>query len=741
MSLVESSLENFNNNKESKFLDKLTEYFTKEEINKLSKCLSENNAIIAGGSVLSSFSDFHMNDMDIYVNFDKVPEIYNTLMEIGYKKINLQNISPAYDQSFFRKNNIMYHFNVTAELEIKNFKPKRYYYGELQCNLCSFKPSNSEYMKYHLYDVHNLKYIDYYNKPVIDLLIVPEGYDTKLVAQNFDLSFCEIWFDGVNTYAVDIEGITNKRGILKPDYVDSLLKYFNKFILRRIKKYLRRGFDIKYDISQHMTLENAHYIGFHDVDKNISHLTEGIGFDISDGNGFVYPEEWVVKYIFREFLSKVIRFTDNNFYMIYKFLLKKFTIIDLFKVIGLYYHICDPYMWHIYCMNDVRTAETEEEEEQIYVDRGTFEINKEDRKYVDDPKTFEPEPEIEELRINKKIKYIICLYILSSFHGMKYMPSNYIEYFEVILNFDAEVPESPYYISTSLNINTEEYDREDDEEDEIDPVNSIGYDTSVDNELLSKIIFDNTVSTVTPAVLSRFYSKLNIRNEFYLKTGNISNITNMEVYDTLMGYDRLLVEFLEEDKNNIIFIYNTKNGYKAEGITKSTLCDFHSKLVVECKTDYTRGTLREKNTFFDSWYFKLGLSINYYVSLDKINLVIDELQNENSSRIFYIKDMRSIDRITFIDHIEYYGDSTNIMGIYGNCISGTKCSPGSVSYFFDEVEKIYLDKEIVGGSEETKESSYLQEEKEDGRKNKSKKKKKKSKKRRSRARRSRSRRS
>ena len=77
------------------------------------------------------------------------------------------------------------------------------------------------------------------------------------------------------------------------------------------------------------------------------------------------------------------------------------------------------------------------------------------------------------------------------------------------------------------------------------------------------------------------------------------------------------------------------------------------------------------------------------------------------------------------------------MGVYGNCISGTKCSPGSVSYFFENISKVYIEPEIEG-LEETKESSYEQEEKEDGMKKR--KKKKKSKKKKSGKRRSRSRR-
>ena len=593
MSLIENSIQNFNNNEESKFLDKLKDYFTQEDIIKLSKSLSENNAIIAGGSVLSAFADFHMNDMDIYVNFSNVPYLYNTLIEIGYKDIHFKNISPAYDQSFLRKNNIMYHFNMVSDVIIENFEPHKYYDIPIKCNKCSKSIQGRINMKKHLYKIHQVKYLEYYNKPIIDLLIVPDGYDTKLVAQNFDLSFCEIWYDGVNTYAVDIDGIKNKRGILKPDYVNSLLINFNKFIFNRIKKYLKRGFDIKYEISEHfknLTIDNIYYIGFNDFQKSIDHLTEGIMVE-TEGKK-IYPEEFVVKKIFQKFLKKITNYPKPNFYITYKFLLKEFKISELFKIISLYYHICDPYMWHLTCFNDLNittllnipipipptSMEGEEfvrqqdeymrqrdeymrqqeefateQQDRLVVNIGTFQINQEDRKNVDNPRTHEPIPEIKYLRINKKIKYIIYTYFLE----FEYLQSYFLEYFNKIINFDIEDIDSPYYISTNLKIN-----RPSDvlDVDDHDPKNSIGYENSINNELLSKIIFNNNIYYANFYTLSDFYSKLNYRNEFYLKTGNIPISSNMEINDVIMGYDRPILEFLEEDENNIIFIYITKNG-------------------------------------------------------------------------------------------------------------------------------------------------------------------------------------
>ena len=49
-------------------------------------------------------------------------------------------------------------------------------------------------------------------------MIINDDVSVNSVVTNFDLSFCEIWFDGENVYSNDPESITTKTGYLKKDY-------------------------------------------------------------------------------------------------------------------------------------------------------------------------------------------------------------------------------------------------------------------------------------------------------------------------------------------------------------------------------------------------------------------------------------------------------------------------------------------------------------------------------------------
>ena len=68
----------------------------------------EYDAVIAGGSVLSIFGGYEMNDLDIYVHYSKAKDFIKTLYINGCIYGNFHQ-APAYDQSFFLKNNIMAH--------------------------------------------------------------------------------------------------------------------------------------------------------------------------------------------------------------------------------------------------------------------------------------------------------------------------------------------------------------------------------------------------------------------------------------------------------------------------------------------------------------------------------------------------------------------------------------------------------------------------------------------------------
>jgi hypothetical protein len=87
----------------------------------------------------------------------------------------------------------------------------------------------------------------------IDVIIVDDNYTIDQVIDNFDLSFCKIWFDGDNVYATYPNDIMTKKGFLNTIYTNQYYNAIEKgletmdLICLRNKKYTRRGFEIKID--------------------------------------------------------------------------------------------------------------------------------------------------------------------------------------------------------------------------------------------------------------------------------------------------------------------------------------------------------------------------------------------------------------------------------------------------------------------------------------------------------------
>ena len=92
----------------SKFRKYLIENTSTEMFNIINATLISENAYIAGGSVLSCYSNnFETNDFDIYVNQSNFNNLIVKLNEI-YKFSNMYtdtnlNLAPPYDDSFFKK--------------------------------------------------------------------------------------------------------------------------------------------------------------------------------------------------------------------------------------------------------------------------------------------------------------------------------------------------------------------------------------------------------------------------------------------------------------------------------------------------------------------------------------------------------------------------------------------------------------------------------------------------------------
>jgi hypothetical protein len=80
----------------------------------------------------------------------------------------------------------------------------------------------------------------------MDIMAVRNSRSPLDVVQNFDLTFCQIWYDGKNVWATHPNHIKEKRGLLQKEYIPVFLRG-NDFLRSRIRKYSRRGYSVTLD--------------------------------------------------------------------------------------------------------------------------------------------------------------------------------------------------------------------------------------------------------------------------------------------------------------------------------------------------------------------------------------------------------------------------------------------------------------------------------------------------------------
>ncbi len=164
--------------------------------------LVKYKAVIAGGLILSTVSphseeDDPKQDIDLYVNQKHAKECIYRLIELGFK-LSGQHMAPVYDDSFMFKNNIL-----------------------ARVAFC------------HGYSRH----------PPMDVMIIKDDTSVESVVTNFDLTICQVWYDGMSVHASHWDDIRAKHGSLQPEYHKSYMAG-NRFIHQRIRKYVMRGFKI-----------------------------------------------------------------------------------------------------------------------------------------------------------------------------------------------------------------------------------------------------------------------------------------------------------------------------------------------------------------------------------------------------------------------------------------------------------------------------------------------------------------
>jgi hypothetical protein len=168
--------------------------------------LKETGSIISGGKILGAITKFEyyeFTDIDIYCPIQNMPSFLTRLVKadnalFDFDAFNKRQ-SSLYCKSFLKKNGI-----------------KRVYTFKLK--------SRGTFL--------------------LDVMSVRKRRSPLQVVTNFDLTFCQVWFDGSDVYASHPDHIRSKAGILQEEYVPSFLAN-NKFIIERIRKYIGRGFTIR----------------------------------------------------------------------------------------------------------------------------------------------------------------------------------------------------------------------------------------------------------------------------------------------------------------------------------------------------------------------------------------------------------------------------------------------------------------------------------------------------------------
>jgi hypothetical protein len=180
--------------------EKLFNRYGEERKQAIIRMLKEKDALLSGGFVLQAVAKYtsESSDLDIYVPYKNMRTFIN-LLTTAVKFDKFRHFDATlYCRSFLRKNGIR--------------------------------------------RVHTFLN----DEGSIDVMSVRERTSPVAVCSNFDLTCCQIWYDGETVYATHPEHIKEMKAYLQGDYVKTFIEG-NRFLKKRLAKYKRRGFTITYD--------------------------------------------------------------------------------------------------------------------------------------------------------------------------------------------------------------------------------------------------------------------------------------------------------------------------------------------------------------------------------------------------------------------------------------------------------------------------------------------------------------
>jgi hypothetical protein len=204
-----------------RLMNLLKAFLPEENVTRFISLVKDTGSLIAGGSLLKAyhnapernfFDGSHgtiSQDIDIYVPIRNA----NAFLEALVRDTTNPILSPEATRS---------------------------YRSSLYCT--SFLQKNGIKKVYTFRGKHKHRF----RELAFDVMIVRNRRTPLEVVNNFDLTFCQIWFDGTHVYASHPEDVKNKKGVLQGEYVPLFLQG-NLFLKRRINKYIRRGYSITLD--------------------------------------------------------------------------------------------------------------------------------------------------------------------------------------------------------------------------------------------------------------------------------------------------------------------------------------------------------------------------------------------------------------------------------------------------------------------------------------------------------------
>jgi hypothetical protein len=251
----------------------------------MDQLLQSHHAIIAGGYVLRVLLGENSiplytygQDIDIYVQCKSYRSIKNPIAAAISGDYDKKFKASDYCKSFLRKNGIRTVLQMAIPIE-------------------SYAMQNE--------------------KLRVDLMAVRNRRSVLDVVQNFDLTFCQAWYDGKDVWTTHPEHIRSKRGELQGDYVQSYVMG-NHFLQGRINKYISRGFviDIK-NIEITVKSEKERLAIREETGEHDSYSWYKCNKDLEDLNDIPKEVVWARKYIFRSAVQsagKYIRVLTMNAY-------------------------------------------------------------------------------------------------------------------------------------------------------------------------------------------------------------------------------------------------------------------------------------------------------------------------------------------------------------------------------------------------------------------------------------------